>query len=207
MNVQRVMGVVYALILIVIVFQVLSEETVTATKNPCTATTPLTVTDFVATPSGVYCPPTSPSPSPSIEPTPDPTSTPSATPRPTPTPQNNPDPPIIANQPTTETKVSECPYQNTVKSPSNVHVYRSGDQAIVKWFPTEGNLAHIYYRQNVSSTWQYSVRGVQNNGNYTISGLGSQDITFAVQQVNDCSGGPISPAVIDGPTNTWTLYT
>lgn len=152
--------------------------------------------------------PTPPTPEPTIEPSPEPTSTP----EPSPTPEiviDNPPCGIECQQviPPQSQPVSHlCTETDVVKHPANVHVFRRGDQAVVRWYPTEGRNANIYYRQNSSLDWQYSVIGIENNGSFLISGLGNMDITFAVQQVNSCSGGPLSPAVIDGPSASWVLF-
>ena len=89
----------------------------------------------------------------------------------------------------------------------NPHVYRNGDTAIVKWYPKDGNKAHIYYKQVDSADWQYSVT-VENTGYAEIHGLGSMDISFAVQAVNDCSGGTsvLSKTIVDGDTSDWILF-
>lgn len=198
------------LLFITIVAIVLFVRSPAAAHSICPTTSPLLFLSKPATTSATLytksC--TEPEPSPSSSPSPSPSSspeaTPTATPSATPVPHHDPDTP--ANHSTTETTAQRCEETNTVKPAANVHVFRGGDQAIVKWFPTEGNLVHIYYKQVESTVWQYSVRGAQNNGSFTISGLGSMDITFAVQQVNGCSGGPLSPAIIDGASQGWVLF-
>jgi hypothetical protein len=97
------------------------------------------------------------------------------------------------------------------KEVANPHVYRKGDCAIVKWYPTEGDKANIYYKQNSSEGWQYSVVGVPNTGYREICGLGKMDITFGVQSVNGCAADGIVNAsnlstVVDGSGNHWTLF-
>jgi len=97
---------------------------------------------------------------------------------------------------------------STPKEPANPHIYRNGDCAIVKWYPTEGDKANIYYKQVTSDGWQYSVVGIPNTGNYQVCGLDSMDITFAVQQVNGCAAGAsvLSSEIVDGDTPTWVLF-
>jgi hypothetical protein len=77
----------------------------------------------------------------------------------------------------------------------------------VKWWNTAGNKAHIYYKQVSSTDWQYSVT-VDNTGYAEIGGLGTLDISFAVQQVNDCGGGVsvMSKTIVDGAKNQWVLF-
>jgi len=88
----------------------------------------------------------------------------------------------------------------------NFHVYRNGGDAILKWWPTGGNTANIYYKQNNSPDWQYSLRDIPNNGYAEIHDLGNLDITFALQQTQSCAGGPLVNYVIDGFSRHWRLY-
>lgn len=92
----------------------------------------------------------------------------------------------------------QCSAVAPTKEAANPHVYRNGDTAVVKWFPSEGSHAHIYYKEGSSSQWQHAVRDIANSGYFEINGLGSKDWDFAVQQANDCAAGPISPVIIDG---------
>jgi hypothetical protein len=72
-----------------------------------------------------------------------------------------------------------------------------------------GDKVNIYYRNNASTGWQYSVIGASNNGLFEVKGLGKLDITFGLQQVNGCSGGALaSPIaqVVDGASNKWVLF-
>lgn len=102
----------------------------------------------------------------------------------------------------------QCGEVPPVKTGANFHIYRNGDDAIAKWIPTEGNKVHIYYKQASAKEWQYSLLDQPNNGyNDNLHSLGSMDITFALQQANDCAGGPLTEAVIDGPGDgQWTLF-
>jgi hypothetical protein len=144
-------------------------------------------------------------------PTPTPEVTPEVTPEPTPVPaapctQNCGNPPTFAGS---STEPPRCGSDNVTKEPANPHVYRKGDKAIVKWFPTAGNKVHILYKQNTSPDWQYSFI-TDNLGYAEINGLDSMDITFAVQQVWDCGGGIVVSApslpIVDGPSDHWVLY-
>ena len=159
-----------------------------------------------ATPSAT--PTASPSSSPSATPTGSPSATPSASPtvEPSSTPQ--------ASEAPQELRVyysipeaPVCGATNTTQIGGNFHIYRKGDSAIAKWIPTEGNKVNIFYKQNTAPNWQYSLLGVANDGYEVINGLGKLDITFALQQVNGgCSGGPLTQAVVDGPTKGWVLF-
>lgn len=91
------------------------------------------------------------------------------------------------------------------KEAINFHVYRKGDQAVLKWWATGGNRATIYYKQVTSPDWQYSV-DVDNTGYAEINGLGNLDITFALQQHEGCGAGVLSTPVVDGDTSGWVLF-
>jgi hypothetical protein len=81
--------------------------------------------------------------------------------------------------------------------------------ALVKWVPTGGNKANIYYKECSNPDWQHSVQ-VENTGYTEIHELGSMDVCFAIEQVNDCGGGVITSArsheIVDGPTSGWVLF-
>jgi hypothetical protein len=128
-----------------------------------------------------------------------PTEEPTATPTPTPTPTEDH---TDHNAPGT---APVCTTALVDKEAINLHVYRKGDQAQVKWWATGGDRATIYYKQVSSKDWQYSV-DVANTGYAEINGLGKLDITFALQQHQGCGSGVITTAVVDGATNGWTLY-
>lgn len=124
---------------------------------------------------------------------------------PTPFPSETPQPSL----PGTDAGPAFCGDVSTTLLPGNPLVWRNGDQAIVQWVPTDGSQANIYYKQVEQADWQYSVNGIPNNGYFVINGLGTMDITFAIQQTNGgCSGGSIDPAntIVDGPTTGWTLF-
>lgn len=129
---------------------------------------------------------------------------------PTPTPTTAPPSGGPGNPPTfagSSTEAPQCGIASVPQLPANVHVYRKGDQAVVKWFPTGGDQVHIYYKQVASPDWQYSLTQA-NTGYAVINGLGTLDITFTVQQVNGCSGGASATAspVVDGATSGWVLF-
>lgn len=151
-----------------------------------------------------------PSPTPTEIPTPTPTPTPEVTPTPTeePTPQEPSGSP--SNPPTfagSSTLPPQCEQTGITNEAANVHVYRKGSDAVVKWIPTGGDQAHIYYKQVSSPDWQYSVT-VANTGYAEIHDLGTLDISFAVQQVNGCSGGVsvVGKTIVDGNTSGWVLF-
>ncbi|MFA5730311.1 MAG: hypothetical protein WC938_03805 [Candidatus Paceibacterota bacterium] len=149
-------------------------------------------------------------PTPTFEPTVEPTVTPdpTITPEPTSIPEvcigNCGNPPTFAGS---STEPPICGAKSVDERVVNPHVYRKGNMAIVKWWPTAGNKANIYYKQNSSNDWQYAVQ-VANTGYYEIGGLGSMDITFGIQQVDDCGGGVTSDVyqIVDGNANAWVLY-
>lgn len=163
----------------------------------------------------------------------EPTPTPTVTPEPTPTQQPEPTPtqqPEVTSTPTVEvtptstpsatttpkkttvktatTKVHtpSCEYAAPVKEVANPHVYRNGGEVIVKWHPTEGTHAHIYYRENHINNWQHAVRDIKNTGYFLIGELGNKDWTFAIQQANYCAAGPISYDIVDDVTSDWVLF-
>ena len=121
----------------------------------------------------------------------------------TPCTQNCGTPPTFAGS---STEAPQCG-EKAPAAAVNPHVYRKGDVAIVRWWNTEGNQAHIYYKQVNAADWQYSIT-TANTGYAEIHGLGTMDISFAVQQVNGCSGGVsvISPVIVDGATDGWVLF-
>jgi hypothetical protein len=143
-----------------------------------------------------------PCPSPTPEITPE--VTPEVTPTPAPCTSNCGNPPTFAGS---STEPPQCGSKNITEGVVNPHVYRNGDKAVVKWWGTQGNLAHIFYRQVGISNWQYSVT-VPNNGYAEINGLDSMDIEFAVMQADGCGGGVsvMSKVIVDGPSNHWVLY-
>ena len=100
-----------------------------------------------------------------------------------------------------------CQVVDVTKAAENVHLYRKGGTAIVKWIPTAGDEATIYYKEVNSPDWQYSVT-VKNTGYTEINDLGSLDISFALQQRNSCSGGVsvIGKTIVDGNTQGWVLF-
>jgi hypothetical protein len=136
-------------------------------------------------------------------PTPTPEATPEATPTATICRENCGSPPTFAGS---STEPPQCG-QASPPAVVNPHVYRNGDQAVIKWWPEGGNKVHIFYKQVSSPDWQYSVTA-DNTGYFVINGLDSLDISFAVQAVNDCSGGVsvLSKVIVDGAGSGWVLY-
>jgi hypothetical protein len=97
------------------------------------------------------------------------------------------------------------------KEVANPHVYRNGDCAIVKWMPTEGDKANIYWKENSSGDWQHSLIGIENTGYREVCGLSTLDYTFGVQSVNGCAADGIVNAsnlsvIVDGATSDWILF-
>ena len=157
-----------------------------------------------ATPSATPSPSVSPSPTPidecdgdcEQEPTPTPIDMPRVTPTETPsTPSSN------------NAVAPQCGVKNVEARVVNPHVYRNGDSAIVKWWPTAGNLVNIYYKQVGSPTWQYATQRA-NTGSEEINGLGTLDITFGIEEVDGCGGGVTSDVyqIVDGNSNKWVLF-
>ena len=86
-----------------------------------------------------------------------------------------------------------------VKLPANVHVIRNGDTAEVKWTPTQGTQAEIYYYENQNVDNKHSVKDTYNDGHEVIGLLGSKDWTFGLQQKDGCAfSGTVY--IVDGNT-------
>lgn len=131
-------------------------------------------------------------------PTQEPSATPSAEP-------SNVWSPVVTND---TTQAPSCNDASITANVVNPLVWRNGDQAKVQWWPTAGSQVNIYYKQVNSPVWQYSLNNQPNNGYAVINGLGTMDITFAVEQINGCSGGPVDLVkIVDGATNGWVLFT
>lgn len=183
-----------------------------ACTNPTNTPTP--------TPTVTTAPTATPTvtPTPTVEVTPTPTiiecdgecitPTPTDEPRVTPTPTKEPEIGLTgASAPTVGVDPGpRCENTPPVKTVANFHLYRKGPDAILKWVPTEGDRANVYYKQVNSDVWQYSLRDIQNTGYVEIHDLGGLDITFAVQQSNGCAGGPLTEPIVDGNTNGWVLF-
>lgn len=154
------------------------------------------------------CKEVEPTPTPTEEVTPTPieevTPTPEVTPEVTPTPgQGGGNPPTFAGS---STEAPQCPDKAPTKTGANFHIYRKGEDVIAKWFPTEGNKAHIYYVNLNDAADSHALRDVENDGyEDNLHLLGSKDWRFGLQQANGCAGGPIV-WVDDADTNGWTLF-
>lgn len=174
-----------------------SQPTATPTNTPTVTPTKEPTPTLEPTPTVDPCEEEKCEPTPTVEPTP------TAEPTPAPCTENCGNPPTFAGS---STEAPQCT-QKAPEAAVNPHVYRNGDVAIVKWWNTEGNKANIYYKQVSSPDWQYSVT-VPNTGYAEIKGLGTLDISFAVQQVNDCSGGVsvIGKVIVDGVSDNWVLF-
>lgn len=162
-----------------------------------------------------------PTATPTVEPTVTPTVTPTVEPTVTPTPEPEvtptPEPEVTPAPEQPQIKVEEAPVFfapipdtsckeiSPVKAPANPLVWRSGNDAIVQWQPTEGRTVNIYYYNNHDRNDAHALRDILNNGKVSIGYLGSKDWTFGIQQSNDCAGGSIY-WIVDGDTRNWTLF-
>ena len=103
----------------------------------------------------------------------------------------------------------QCSADAVVNEPANFHVYRKGDTAILKWNATGGNKVNAYWKHPDSGSWEHATQS-DNTGYLEIHGLGSDDWTFGLEQVNDCGGGVITTGrmmeVVDGNTHGWVLF-
>lgn len=164
------------------------------------------------TPTRTECRVDDPTPSPTV--TPEPENTPTPEPESTPTPE-----PTKTNTKSEQTwfgffgysttQTPECADGSPILLPTNPHVYRKDDVAIVKWVPTQGDKVHIYYRVNGSQVWEHSLADQTNNGYAVIERLdASLGYTFAIQQAQGCAGGDtVLAIIIDPPARKWTLFT
>src|SRR3990167_4003225 len=127
----------------------------------------------------------------------------------TPTPTQEPEPEVPHPQPQLGTgdwpSAYMCPDGSTTILPVNPHILRSGDTAVIKWNPSEGNRVNIYYRLVESTAWEHAVRDELNDGYVQINGLADRSWTFGIQQTANCSGGPIV-VIPDGSTSTWRMF-
>ena len=130
------------------------------------------------------------------------------TPTPTPTPKREKSKPSGCTD-NCSVPAPTCPATNTTKEPANFHVYRNGNTALLKWWATEGNKVHAYWKLVGSGEWQHSLTA-DNLGYLEINDLGNRDWTFGLQQVNDCGGGLITAgsvlSIVDGPSDHWVLW-
>ena len=153
------------------------------------------------------------------EPTASPSPTPTGEPNPTPTEQPRVSCEGVGNdaqghpcgwspeQPGHDQGPPTCTDATTINLPANIHVTRSGTDATVTFFVTQGDHANIYYRELKENDWTHSVIGINagdykdNYISYTIHNLkAGVGYTFGIQQVIGCGGGQLVTAVvIDGP--------
>ena len=134
-----------------------------------------------------------------IEECPVPTETPIPTPVPTEEPKHD-DSAEGSNAP--ETCTASVP-----ENAQNVHVYRKGGSAEVKW--DSGLVAdgvNIYYYENQDTSNAHSVINTDNDSSEVINGLGGKDWTFGVQALNGGCAGSDVIWVIDGNTPDWVLF-
>lgn len=172
-------------------------------EEDCMSFTDTQFIDCTVLPENIIpCEPCEPDPTPTPEPSPEPS--------PEPTPEPSPEPTVEPKKEATPTprvshrfsrpapaKAPTCDEVDPTKEPANPHLYRNGDQAIIKWHPTEGRNAHIYYKEGSASYWQHAVRDIENTGYFIIIGLGNKDWDFAIQQANGCAAGPMSSVIFD----------
>ena len=167
---------------------------------PAPTSTPIPTKKPTSTPTCTPKPTTTPEPTPTDEPEP----TPEVTPEPVQCTENCGSAPTFA---ASSTEAPKCGVGDVSQAVVNPHVYRKGDVAIVRWWNTAGDKAIIYYKQVNSADWQYSLI-TPNTGSAEIKGLGTMDISFAVMQVDSCSGGVSVNAktIVDGNTDGWVLF-
>ena len=187
-----------------VVCSVHATPTPTPTPTPTATPTPTPTVTPSPTPTVTPSPSPTPTPEPSCEETqtcPTPTPTPTVTP--TPEPSNTPAPSSAPSSPS----APSCDAPAITQEIANPHVYRKGDQAIVKWFyePSYSYRVAIYYGHNDVGI-QYATIVDNAPGETTINGLGNGDITFWLQFINNCNSGPMSKAIVDGPTKGWVLF-
>ncbi len=113
--------------------------------------------------------------------------------------------------------VPTCTEGNTINLPANVHVIRSGSDATVNFFITEGDSANVYWSVVGQPHWGNSSAsefpdGVKPNSDkfvsYTVHNLDLQmGYDFGVQQKQGCGGGQtVTAVVVDGPISTTFQY-
>lgn len=167
---------------------------------------------------------------PEVTPTPTPEPTPEVTPTPTPDPcqpqdlelkilldeveEPCPTPTPEPEQPKVETGSSPfhqpeapvCTDGNTNGAVANPHVIRNGTEATVNFVVTDGDKAHVFYKENGQDNWTHSVANVGVNqdkfGTVKIGSLNPNlGYTFGIMQVKGCGGGTITAVVVDPPAN------
>jgi hypothetical protein len=139
-------------------------------------------------------------------------------PTPTPTPEVTPTPTDAPKASTQSAPPSGCTENcgvpactDTTPQPvTNPHIYRNGDCAIVKYWPSSDKV-NIYWRLNSSSGWEHSLANQPATGNHDICGLNNYDYTFGVQSVSGCAADGIVNAsniseIVDGVSDTWVLF-
>ena len=126
---------------------------------------------------------------------------------PTPTPTQEPAPVVAQSSSPSQPSAPQCSDPAISQEVANPHVYRKGDQAIVKWYyePSNQYRVAIYYGHNNVGI-QYATIVENKPGEATINGLGNGDISFWLQFLNGCNSGPLSKAIVDGATKGWVLF-
>ena len=100
-----------------------------------------------------------------------------------------------------------CTDGRVLKLAANPHVIRTGADAMVNWFQTEGNGANIYYKELGASGWTHALRDIDatnrkdNFVSVTIHDLKPNlGYEFGIQQKQGCGGGEmVTIGIIDGP--------
>ena len=102
-----------------------------------------------------------------------------------------------------------CTEKFVEENPINFHVYRNGDNAILRWWATAGNKINAYWKHPNEGNWEHSIHS-DNTGYLEVSGLNGDDWTFAIQQAENCGGGVVTIgnllSVVDGGTDSWILF-
>ena len=119
---------------------------------------------------------------------------PTPTPEPTESPEPTPEPiePPRVEIPLGVAGAPTCDGVPFVQWPGNPHVLRNGDTATVRWVPTQGSQAHVYYFEVQNPANEHAVRDTENDGEVVITLLGSRDWTFGVQQKDGCAASGIT---------------
>lgn len=155
-------------------------------KKVCATPTPSPTPVVTASPSPSPTPSETPSDSPEPSETPTPSETPEATPSATPSPE------VRVETPLTEGGVSTCDATAPAKVP-NIFVDNAGVGKLeVRWIPTGGSQAHIFYGLEAGKP-QHSVMNTPNDGTEVIGGLVSgKHYWFAVSQGEGCAWSSLS---------------
>lgn len=129
-----------------------------------------------------------------------------------PTPTETPKQPVCTencgNPPTfagSSTEAPVCSSGETTNVVANPYVLRSGSEATINFFITEGDSANIFYKEVSASDWQHAISDVKPNSDKFVSVvIGGLDpklgYTFGIEQKFGCSGGKRTAVIVDDPT-------